>query len=107
MSNFKNINSTELQNMQSDSGITLIDVRTDAEVANGIIEGAVHIPLHLVPNKLQELDSAKPVVFYCQSGGRSAQASAFLAGKGFEQVYNLKGGISAWKTEGLPISKLR
>jgi len=43
-------------------------------------------------------------VFYCQMGGRSAQAAAFAAANGFSDVYNLQGGIAAWMQAGLPVS---
>ena len=81
-----------------------MDVRTDAEVARGVIAGALHIPLHLLPARHAELQLGVPTVIYCQSGGRSAQACAWLADKGFEQVYNLQGGLSAWLGEGRPVS---
>jgi len=61
------------------------------------------LPLHLVPMRLHELDKNMPTVFYCQMGGRSAQAAAFAAANGFREVYNLQGGIAAWMHAGLPI----
>lgn len=99
----KNISVAELQ-AQLDSGhVRLVDVRTGAEVARGYIEGAVKLPLHLLPLRLSELDSSTPTVFYCQMGGRSAQAAAFATAQGFAEVYNLQGGIAAWMQEGAPL----
>jgi rhodanese-related sulfurtransferase len=46
------------------------------------------------------LPKDKPLVVYCAKGGRSAQACAFLAAKGFKELYNLEGGIEAWQNEG-------
>ncbi len=86
-------------------GVTLVDVRSPAEVAQGMIAGAKHVPLHLLPMSVSGLEKEKPVVFYCLSGGRSAQASAFASAQGFGQVFNLRGGISAWVRQGYPIAR--
>jgi len=104
MNGFKNIGVSELQAMLARGGMSLVDVRTDAEIARGIIPGAEKLPLHLLPLRLNELDKNKPTVFYCQMGGRSAQAAGFAAGQGFADVYNLQGGITAWLQSGSPIS---
>lgn len=100
MSNFKNITAAELQVLRATEKIQLVDVRTDAEMAYGVIEGAVKMPLHLLPMRLAELNAALPTVFYCQMGGRSAQAAAFAANQGVAGVYNLQGGIMAWAQSG-------
>jgi rhodanese-related sulfurtransferase len=100
----KNIDSSELSRMQHSGALVLVDVRTDAEVARGVIAGARHIPLHLLPLRCSDFEPGVPMVIYCQSGGRSAQACAWLADKGFEPLYNLQGGLSAWLREGRPVS---
>lgn len=104
MQGFKNITVVELQEMLQHDGLRLIDVRTDAEVARGRIPRGDSVPLHLIPFRLNEMDKAGPTVFYCQMGGRSAQAAAFAAANGFSDVYNLQGGITAWAHAGLPIA---
>lgn len=104
MSNMKNINVADLQAMQKRGGMLLVDVRTDAEVSRGKIPGGISLPLHLLPLRLSELDKTVPTVFYCQMGGRSAQAAAFAASNGFADVYNLQGGITAWAQAGLPVA---
>jgi rhodanese-related sulfurtransferase len=86
--------------------IHLIDVRTEGEVLRGVIDGAIHIPLHLLPLRAADIPQDKPVVIYCNSGARSAQACAFMAAKGFENMHNLSGGIMAWARSGKPISAL-
>jgi rhodanese-related sulfurtransferase len=101
---FKNITAAELQNMLQQGGVRLLDVRTDAEIAQGKIPQGEVLPLHLIPLKLTELDKNAATVFYCRSGGRSAQAAAFVAANGFTDVYNLQGGIIAWAGAGLPIA---
>jgi len=104
MTGFRNINVAELEAMMQKNNLHLIDVRTDAEVACGKIPQGDVLPLHLIPMRLHELDKTKPTVFYCQMGGRSAQAAAFAAASGFADVYNLQGGITAWAHAGLPVS---
>lgn len=87
-------------------GIHLIDVRTEGEVARGVINGAIHIPLHLLPLRSNEIPQDRPVVIYCNSGARSAQACAFMSAKGFNNMHNLAGGIMAWARAGKPLSSL-
>ncbi len=101
---FKNISVTELQTMLAHGGILLLDVRTDAEVARGKIPQGDALPLHLLPLRLGGMDKRCTTVFYCQMGGRSAQAAAFAAANGFTDVYNLQGGIAAWSQAGLPVA---
>jgi rhodanese-related sulfurtransferase len=86
------------------SGVKLIDVRTEAEHAQAKIQGSTHIPLHMLPLKVQELRSGEPIVFYCRSGARSAQACAWLMSQGIENVYNLAGGIMSWARDGKALS---
>ncbi len=104
MSGFKNISVADLQEMLPQSQLNLIDVRTDAEVMRGKIPQGKALPLHLIPLRLHEFDKNTTTVFYCQMGGRSAQAAAFAAASGFSDVYNLQGGITAWAHAGLPIA---
>ncbi len=105
MAEYKVINVAELQAQLTKGNIRLVDVRTDAEIARGSISGAVKLPLHLLPIRLHELDSKICTAFYCQTGGRSAQAAAFAAAQGFAEVYNLQGGILAWARAGQPVSQ--
>jgi rhodanese-related sulfurtransferase len=82
----------------------MIDVRTDVEFAHGSIQGAKHLPLHMLPLMADQLENEKPVVLICRSGARSAQACAFLAQKGFNNVYNLRGGVMGWAQAGLALA---
>ena len=100
------IDVTELEGLKQAGPVLLLDVRTDVEVARGVIAGASHIPLHLLPVRYTELEPDMVTVIYCQSGGRSAQACAWLGDQGFEKVFNLQGGVTAWSREGLPLSTL-
>ncbi|MCU7835084.1 MAG: rhodanese-like domain-containing protein [gamma proteobacterium symbiont of Taylorina sp.] len=83
--------------------VRFIDVRTPAEVARGKISGSENLPLHVIPLKVEEFADAEKIIFYCQTGARSAQACAFMTSKGIDNVYNLRGGIVTWVQMGLPI----
>ncbi|MCQ9328855.1 rhodanese-like domain-containing protein [Pelistega suis] len=78
---------------------TLLDVRQDDEVAYAHIKGYQHIPMHLIPIRHAEINDDKPLVIYCHHGMRSYQVGLFLANMGFENIYNLQGGIDAWSKE--------
>jgi len=104
MAGFKNISVAELETMLQQDGLKLIDVRTESEVSRGKIPQGEALPLHLLPLRLSELDKSATTVFYCQMGGRSAQAAAFASANGFADVYNLQGGITAWAHAGLPVA---
>lgn len=59
----------------------------------------LHLPMHTVPARLNELDPQRPVACLCHHGGRSMQVAMFLAHHGFESVANVAGGIDAWSIE--------
>ena len=103
MNGFRNVTADELKKMIDQGGLSLVDVRTDAEIARGRIPQGDPLPLHLLPLRLGGMDKNSATVFYCQMGGRSAQAAAFAVANGFTDVYNLQGGIAAWARAGLPI----
>jgi len=102
---FQDLEAMDLHKLlgSGDADILVVDVRTPAEVARGGIRGARSIPLHLLPLNTGALDKERPVVFYCQSGGRSSQACAYLHQQGYDKLYNLRGGIMAWVRNGLPL----
>jgi rhodanese-related sulfurtransferase len=104
---FQTIDALELSRLiESGEAPRVVDVRTAAEVSRGTIGGAVHIELSTLPARLSELDSDAPVVVFCQSGARSAQACAYLAERGFRRACNLGGGIAGWVRAGLPLNGL-
>jgi thioredoxin len=83
----------------------LLDVRTPEEYAKGHLAHALNWNWTdgEFKQKVADLDPAKPVFVYCLSGGRSAQAADLLRSNGFQQVYELKGGIMKWNAADLPI----
>ena len=91
----ENIGNERLTALQS-AGALLVDVRTNQEFASGHIASAINAPL----DQLQEIAGAwnksQPVIVYCATGARSAQAADVLAGAGFKKVYNLTAGVVAW-----------
>ncbi len=93
----------QIEALRAQPGCRLLDVRTDAERARGLLAGSEHVVLNQLPQRWQELDPAAPLIIYCQSGARSYQACAYLQERGFASVYNLQGGILAWQRAGLPV----
>jgi rhodanese-related sulfurtransferase len=85
----------------------VVDVREPHEYAAGHVPNARHIPMGQVDKRLGELDrfKDKPVIVVCQSGNRSSSTCNALTKRGFEKVYNLSGGISAWEQAGMPVTK--
>lgn len=104
MTSMNQIDPGQLIELRQTGSVAVLDVRTDPEVARGFIAGSQHIPLNQLPDRYQELDQRGLLVVYCQSGARSAQACAWLAQHGFEQVHNLQGGVLAWARAGLPLT---
>ena len=88
--------------LAKDKSIQLVDVRTPEEYAAGHIEGA-RLMDYYDPNfaaQLAKLDKTKPVAVYCAAGGRSGSAAEQLNKMGFKKVYDLVGGMRAWRSEG-------
>lgn len=99
------ISTPELADMlSSDAPPRLIDVRSAAEVMQGIIPDAEHMVMHTVPLRMSELAHDEPVVFYCRSGTRSAQVCYFLKQQNFDNVINLRGGIIDWARNGQQVA---
>ena len=96
----EDIDRVELSALLERGNVRLIDVRTDEEVAEGMIPGAEHIPLdRFDPAKLDTSDG-RDVVLYCRSGRRSSIAGEMLAAHSGEPVKSLEGGILAWQAAG-------
>ena len=79
--------------------VVLLDVREHDEIAVAAVAGTLHIPMREVPGRLADLDTQKPLVVMCHSGGRSRRVAEYLLGQGFTTVFNLRGGIDAWSTQ--------
>jgi rhodanese-related sulfurtransferase len=96
---------------------TLIDVREPDEYAAGNLPGAINLPRGVLEFRIEThpalaraanpacADRSRPLVVYCQSGGRSALAADSLQQLGFDKVHSLAGGFEAWRAAGLPVFK--
>jgi rhodanese-related sulfurtransferase len=86
--------------------VILLDVRTSGEVAQGKISGSINIDIHDAEFnvKTSKLDKSKTILVYCAVGGRSGSAMKKMLKKGYT-VYNLAGGINAWKAKGFEVVK--
>ncbi len=80
-------------------GVTVLDVRTPAEFAEGHLPGAVNINVEdpAFPAEVAALDPAADYAVYCRSGNRSRVAMDFMTQEGVTQTVGLEGGIGAWK----------
>src|SRR4030065_695654 len=76
---------------------TLLDVRQPGEYEEEHIPGATLIPLPQLNDQYEKLDPEKPTLVHCAIGGRSRVAAQLLSGLGFKEVYNLAGGIKAYR----------
>ncbi len=92
---------TELAERGED--LQIVDVRYPNEWEAGRIDGAIHIPLDDLDDRLEEIDRSQGVVTVCRSGNRSATAAELLAAEGF-RAENLDGGMEAWAAAGLPLT---
>lgn len=88
--------------LASDATIKILDVRSPQEVKAGKIEGSVNINIQdeNFKEQLEALPKDETYLVYCHAGGRSARAMKIMTDLGFTSVYNMKGGIGAWKKEG-------
>ena len=94
--------------MKSVPTVQILDVRTREEFESGHIDKAIRIawPDKEFAKRInQKLDPKKPVLVYCRSGRRSAQAAEELVKLGFTDVRNLQGGILLWTESGKPLVK--
>ncbi|MFV8257282.1 rhodanese-like domain-containing protein [Bdellovibrio bacteriovorus] len=93
--------------LQNKANVVMIDVRQPDEYIGelGHVEGSSLMVLDTLPEQLGTLPKDKTVVFICRSGGRSAKATAFAKMNGFEEVYNMQGGMLLWNDLQLPVTK--
>ena len=91
------------QEMASDDGYTILDVRTARERSQGHPPGSIHMALETIPDHLDEL-KGKKVLAFCRSGNRSDVAARFLTRHSIE-AHNVDGGILAWVRAELPLTK--
>jgi len=77
--------------------VRVVDVRTAEEVAQGVIPGAIHVPVEELEERFREIpDDGRPTLVYCAGGVRSVYACEFLTGEGYRNLFNLAGGMMTW-----------
>lgn len=93
--------------IMNNEDVVLLDVREPSETVGGKIAKAIQIPVGAVAKRISELEKHKnkTMLVYCKTGARSGLACKELSKQGFDKVYSLKGGITAWQEAHLPISK--
>ena len=93
--------------LMNDGDVVVVDVREPSETVGGKIAKAIQIPYSSISKRIGELDKhkEKTLLVYCKTGARSGAACRELSKSGFEKVYSLNGGITAWQEAHLPISK--
>lgn len=92
-----------IEEMKQDPEFVIIDVRRPDEYAGGHITDAINIDSAQISERLNSLDPDGTYLLCCQRGGRSAGAREVMEGAGFHNVYEVKGGMSAWQAAGLPV----
>ncbi|WP_455234364.1 rhodanese-like domain-containing protein [Thiogranum longum] len=105
MFGIQEINAPQLSSLMQNEpdSFHLVDVRSLAEMAQGMLPAAEAVPMHLVPLRIDEWRERPKIVVYCRTGVRSAQVCGYLQQQGVNQVVNLRGGIVDWYRQGLPI----
>jgi adenylyltransferase/sulfurtransferase len=97
------ISATELnERLQAGQPLTLVDVREpyEKQIADLPEVGQLRIPMGELGARLNELAEIEgPVILYCRSGSRSGRATVALRARGFDNIWNLQGGLLAWKDE--------
>ncbi len=106
-SGVNNLTASEAVLMLNRGKPLVLDVRDEAEFASGHIQGAKHIPVAELANRLKEIEKFKdkPVLIHCQHGMRAKTAVKILKAQQFSQLNNLQGGLNAWVEAKLPLVK--
>ena len=99
---FKDISTEEAEHLIKEPGTFLLDVRTAEEYAAERLAKATLVPVQVLASQLDKLpkDKERPILLYCRSGHRSGVAADLLAKQGYKKLYNMRGGIMAWSSEG-------
>jgi rhodanese-related sulfurtransferase len=100
------VSPTEAVRLMND-GAVLVDVRSMNQFKDGHIAGARSLPGDQIAEGARALDKLrdKTVITCCDSGITSGAAARKLTELGFKQVYNLRGGLSAWRQDNLPVAR--
>lgn len=107
LSGVKDVGIMEAVQLINHQDAVVLDVREESEYYSGHVPHSRHIPLGALGKRHIELEKLKghPLVVICRSGARSGSACGVLRKLGFEQVYNLAGGVGAWQQANMPLEK--
>lgn len=96
--NYEDVNAATFNTLMSETSGIILDVRTPPEFKQSAIDGAINIDCmgSNFIKKIEELDKTKTYFVYCRSGNRSGSACKLMGNAGFENVYNLSGGLMRW-----------
>ena len=92
-----------LELLEQDQQVYLLDVRTFQEYQQIRLDGATLIPIDQLLRRIAELPKEQPILVVCAVGGRSYIAGKALRAMGHQEVYNLDGGLEAWRRAQLPL----
>lgn len=97
---FSTLQNVDAFNLTMQNDYVIVDVRTPEEFANGALPKAVNISVTSLdfPFEINKLDKEKPVMIYCKAGSRSARAAVAMKALGFDTIYELEGGYTAWQS---------
>ncbi|MEY4214869.1 MAG: hypothetical protein RL458_3095 [Pseudomonadota bacterium] len=99
------LNTLGATRMINDTQAIVLDVRATGEFDAGHLPNARNIPLAELVQRVGELPAGRPVIVCCNTGMTSAKGAAALRKAGREEVFNLDGGLNAWRQAGLPVVK--
>lgn len=107
LSGINQLNVVDAVRFMNDHETVVLDVREGNEYSTGHIKESVHIPMSALKKRIGELDKYKnrQVLTYCRSGSRSNYACKLLKKAGFENVHNMSGGVMAWSSANLPLTR--
>jgi len=104
---FKEIKPAEVVQLLNHKDAIVVDVREDTDYSAGHILNAINIPLGVLEQRVNELEKfhSKPVIISCRTGQQSARAGMIMQRQGFTDVYKLAGGMMAWQSASMPVTK--
>ncbi len=107
MTGVMQVSPAEATRLLNREGAIIVDIRPESDYGSGHILNAVSIPASELEAREAELSKhrGKPVVVYCRNGSTAGPSVRLLKSKGFEKVYSLAGGLEAWRSASLPVSR--
>jgi rhodanese-related sulfurtransferase len=102
---FQRISPRQAKEMIDSGAAVPVDVREDWEYQRDHIADALHVPLARILSRPTESIQRDDVIFVCEVGQRSAVAAEMAAAVGKQRIYNLEGGMTAWRKEQLPVER--